>query len=134
MEIKDIPTEDLVAELDRRREEELNSIKASPLAFDIMEELDDALKTFGAYQFGDKGPHEVMNINGIRNKLKELPIKEIAETLSQVIDNYKLVSTLDYVTDDHEATYLVSSIIGDFDYLPESDFMELLRSDDRFEY
>jgi len=37
MNIQDITTEELVAELSRRREAEINSIKASPLAFQIMD-------------------------------------------------------------------------------------------------
>lgn len=132
MNIQDITTEELIAELSRRREAEINSIKASPLAFQIMDDLDDALKTFGSYTFGDKGPHEVMDVGSIRNKLKALPsIKDIGETLSQVLDNAE-----NYCSEasEDQAIYLVGCIIGEFDYLSEEDFTELLDSDDRFEY
>ena len=97
-----------------------------------MDDLDDALKTFGSYTFGDKGPHEVMDIDDIKNSLSKLTIKGIGEVLSQVLDNYEKVSSVD--GGDYEASYLVNTIIGDFDDLSEEDFDELLDCDDRFEY
>jgi hypothetical protein len=131
MNIQDISTDVLIAELERRKEEEINSIQASPLAFMIMDRLDDALKTFGSYTFGDKGPHEVMDIRSIKNQLKDFTIVEIGSILSQVLDNGE---TYCEIATEYEVSYLVNCIIGEFDDLPEAEFDSLFDCDDRFEY
>jgi hypothetical protein len=123
--IKDIPTDILVSELERRKEEGKNNIKASPIAHDIMKEIDDALIQFGQYTFDDKGPWEVMDIGTFVYKLKSMSVKEVATILSQVLDNYN-----DY----NRASSAVNAIIGEFDSMPEEWFEELLDSDKRFEY
>jgi hypothetical protein len=123
--IKDIPTDILVSELERRKEEGKNNIKASPIAHDIMKGIDDALIQFGQYTFDDKGPYEVMDIGTFVYKLKSMSVKEVATILSQVLDNYN-----DY----NRASSAVNAIIGEFDSMPEEWFEELLDSDKRFEY
>ena len=123
--IKEIPTDVLVSELERRKEEGKNNIKASPIAHDIMEEIDDALIQFGHYTFSDKGPWEVMDIGTFAYKLKSMSAKEAGTILSQVLDNYK-----DY----DRAISAVNAIIGEFDSMPNEWFDELLNSDERFEY
>ena len=129
--IKDIPTDVLVSELERRKEEGKNNIKASPIAHDIMEEIDYALIQFGDYTFSDKGPCEVMDISTLVQKLKGKTAKEVGEILSQVLDNYeKFSSSGEY----KHAEDAVNAIVGEFDSMPEEWFDELLDSDERFEY
>lgn len=134
--LKDVPTDILLSEVDSRRNDEKEAIDADPLAIEIMEKLDNALKTFGTYTFGDKGPHEVMDIYSIKRKLETKPISEIGKILAQVLDNYENISTLGarYARKRYESSKLVNAIIGDFDDLSEEDFTELLECDDRFEY
>lgn len=127
--IKDIPTEALLAELERRKDTEKNNIKASPIAFDIMEEIDDALIQFGHYTFGDKGPYEVMSISTISHKLKSKTVKEVAEILTQVLDNYESYSS---VGSYRHAEDVVNTLIGELDDMEWFD--ELFQYDDRFEY
>jgi flagellar motor switch protein FliG len=129
--IKDIPTDVLVYELERRKEEVKNKINANPISHDIMEEIDDALIQFGHYTFSDKGPWEVMDISTLVQKLKTKTAKEVGEILSQVLDNYeKFSSSGEY----KHAEYVVNAIVGEFDSMSEEWFDELLDSDERFEY
>lgn len=127
--LKDVPTTVLIAELERRQEEEKNNIKASPIAHDIMEEIDNALVQFGDYTFGDKGPHEVMAIYTFTRKLRNMPAKDIAEILTQVLDNYPLPGS---VGSEGHGERTVNAIIGDLDDI--ADFDDLFQYDDRFEY
>lgn len=127
--IKDIPTDVLVAELERRNDENKNNIKSDPIAFDIMEEIDDALIQFGHYTFSDKGPWEVMDISTLVHKLKSKPVSEIANILTQVLDNYDKISK---VGDYNHASEAVNSIIGELDNMEW--FGDLVKYDDRFEY
>ncbi len=129
--LKDVPTDILLSELDSRREDDMNSIDIDPVAIEIMSAIDDALTSFGSYSFGDKGPHEVMDIYSLKRKLLGKSINEIGEILTQVLDNYGDVST---VGNDEHASETVNSIIGEFDDLSEEDFTELLDYDNRFEY
>lgn len=127
--IKDIPTEALLGELERRKDNEKNNIKASPIAFDIMKEIDDALIQFGHYTFSDKGPHEVMSISTYSHKLKSKPVKEVAVILTQVLDNYESYSSVGNYT---HAEDLVNALVGEMDEMEWFD--ELFQYDDRFEY
>lgn len=127
--IKDIPTNILVAELERRNDENKNNIKSDPIAFDIMEEIDDALIQFGHYTFSDKGPWEVMDISTLVYKLKSKPVSEIANILKQVLDNYDKISK---VGDYKHASKAVSAIISELDNMEWFD--DLFEYDDRFEY
>jgi hypothetical protein len=122
--IKDIPTEVLEAELLRREEDARNELNLDPLALEIMQATDKAITQFGEYTFGDKGPHEVMNISVFSEILKGKPVKEVASILSQVLDNGNY----------RHASSVVDAIIGELDSMPEDWFEELLDSDDRFEY
>lgn len=127
--INDIPTEALLAELERRKEENKNNIKASPLAHDIMKEIDDALIQFGHYTFSDKGPYEVMSISTYTYKLKSKTVKEVADILTQVLDNYEKVSS---VGSYRHAEDVVNALVGEMDDMEWFD--ELFQYDDRFEY
>lgn len=53
-------------------------------AQDILTELDEALKEFGTYSFDDKGPEEVMNLDGIVNTLNAMDVKEVVDILETV--------------------------------------------------
>jgi hypothetical protein len=121
--LKDVPTDALVSEIESRKSQKSGSV--SKTAADIMKKIDEAIKRFGSYSFDDKGPDEVMDIDSITVKLKGKPIKEIASILSEILDNY---------SDSKRALRFVECIIGEFDYLPEDEFTELLESDERFEY
>jgi hypothetical protein len=132
--IKDIPTDVLVSELERRKEENKNNIKASPIAHDIMEEIDDALIQFGHYTFSDKGPWEVMDISTLVQKLKGKSSKEVGEILSHVLDNYDEYTSSNARGNYNHAIETVNAIIGEFDSMPGEWFDELLDSDERFEY
>ena len=121
--LKDVPSEVLKSELEDR--ENKNSSNLNELSIDIMEKIDNAIQQFGVYNFEDKGPWEVMNIKSIKSQLEKLSIKEIANILKEVLDNYKNYN---------HASRLVNTIIGEFDDLEDNDFEELLDSDERFEY
>jgi hypothetical protein len=121
--LKDVPTDALVSEIESRKSQKSGSV--SKTAADIMKKIDEAIKMFGSYSFDDKGPDEVMDIDSITAKLKGKPVKEIGSILSEILDNY---------SDSKRALRFVECIIGEFDYLPEDEFTELLESDERFEY
>jgi hypothetical protein len=125
--LKDVPTDALVSEIENRKEQKSGSYNPflSELATEIMKKIDEAIKRFGSYSFDDKGPDEVMDIDSVTAKLKGKPVKEIGSILSEILDNY---------SDSKRALRFVECIIGEFDYLPEDEFTELLESDERFEY
>lgn len=56
---------------------------------DIVIEIDEALKMFGEYTYGDKGAEEVMDIPGIANRLKELTGEEIIAILTELIAEHR---------------------------------------------
>lgn len=126
--IKDIPTNVLVAELERRNENK-NNLIADPVSSYIMKEIDTALTRFGDYTFGDKGPYEVMNISNLVYKIKDKPVKEVANILTQVLDNYDKISKIGNY--DH-AISTVNTIIGELDSMEWFD--DLFDYDNRFEY
>ena len=99
--------------------------RISPVAADIIAKIDKAIQKFGTYSYDDKGPGEVMDINSIIINLQGKPIKEIGRILSEVLDNYPNYS---------RANTFVCCVIGEFDYLQEDEFDELLDLDERFEY
>jgi hypothetical protein len=122
--LKDVPTDALVSEIETRKSQKISSV--SKTAADIMGKIDEAIKRFGIYSFDDKGPDEIMDIDFItRSLLSGKPVKEIGSILSEILDNY---------SDSKRALRFVECIIGEFDYLPEDEFTELLESDERFEY
>ena len=53
-------------------------------AKDIMAKLDEGLKMFGEYTYHDKGATEIMDVNIITLKLKELPNEDIITILKEV--------------------------------------------------
>lgn len=127
--LKDVPTEAMLAELDRRNKEKSSDI--SEEALNIMKEIDCALSEFGSYTFKDKGPDEVMYISNIKKRLEKKSIREIASILTEVLDNYNSVyANIKY---DH-ANSVVNCLIDEFNSLPEEEFEELLSYDSRFEY
>jgi len=127
--IKEIPTDVLVSELERRKQESKIELNLDTLAIEIIQETEKALTRFGEYTFGDKGPDEVMNISTISRKLKSKSVKEVATVLTQVLDNYGKISS---VGNHRHANAVVNSIICELDDMDWFD--ELLNSDERFEY
>lgn len=126
--LKDVPTEALHAEIERRVRCWLKGIKnesISPAAIDIMDRIDNAVEKFGSYTFDDKGAWEVMSISSIKKELAGKPVEEIASILSEVLDSY---------SNKHRASETVSCIISELDDMPEEEFDRLLGSDERFEY
>lgn len=119
--LKDVPTDALISELENRKR---NNLNVSSEALEIMTELVSALKEFGAYSLEDRGPNEVMDINSIVRRLSNKSIVEIANILTEILDNYQ--------GEYFHASYLVNTIIGEFD--SHKDFESLLDSDKRFEY
>jgi len=56
-----------------------------PLTVDILAELKTAIKVFGTYQFDDRGPHEVMDISVLVNRLRNLSsATEAADVILEV--------------------------------------------------
>ena len=126
--LKDVPTEALHSEIERRVRCWLKGIKnesISPAAIDIMDRIDNAVEKFGSYTFDDKGAWEVMSISSIKKELAGKPAEEIASILSEVLDSY---------SNKHRASETVSCIISELDDMPEEEFDRLLGSDERFEY
>jgi len=58
--------------------------KVHPLTTQTLKELGFALKMFGEYTFGDKGAHEVMDVESLAAKYRALPAKEAAAVLMEV--------------------------------------------------
>lgn len=58
-------------------------------AKDIIEEIDEALRMFGEYTYGDKGAEEVMDIPGIANRLKEHTGEEIIAILTEIVAKHR---------------------------------------------
>ena len=56
---------------------------------EIMEEIDQALKQFGEYTYGDKGAWEVMDVEKIAERLKDMSAEEILSTLGEVEKNHR---------------------------------------------
>jgi len=121
--LKDVPTDALLSEIESRKSQK--SISVNKLTDTIMKKIDTAIEMFGSYSFDDKGPYEVMDIKSIIKDLSAKSLKEMSDILSEVLDNY---SNYD------RALSVVNTIIGEFDYLPEDEFDDLLNSDDRFGY
>lgn len=51
---------------------------------EVKREIDKAIKNFGEYNYYDKGPHEVMPLDVLLNKTKDMTGKEIADLLVEV--------------------------------------------------
>ena len=127
--LKDVPTDAMLAELDRRNKEKSSDISKEALY--IMKEIDNALIEFGSYTFEDKGPDEVMYISNLKKELEKKTVKEIASILTEVLDNYDNISKIGNY---NHAIRVVECLINEFDKLPEEEFEELLSYDSRFEY
>lgn len=56
---------------------------------EILSLLNSALKTFGTYQFEDKGPHEVMDVSIIVDSLRNKNIEDVIKILEDVIKKNK---------------------------------------------
>lgn len=70
-----------------------------------------------------------MDISTLVHKLKSKPVSEIANILTQVLDNYDKISK---VGDYNHASKAVNAIIGELDNMEWFD--DLFEYDDRFEY
>jgi hypothetical protein len=98
----------------------------------IIEETDMALKMFGEYSFGDKGPHEVMDVDSISDMFENKDIQDVARVLSFVLDNYHLKTKVGSHDPQWVASSIVEALIHSLD--DREDFDELFQYDDRFEY
>jgi hypothetical protein len=98
----------------------------------IIEETDMALKMFGEYSFGDKGPHEVMDVDSISDMFENKDIQDVARVLSFVLDNYHLKTKISSHDPQWVASSIVEALIHSLD--DREDFDELFQYDDRFEY
>lgn len=58
--------------------------KVHPLTKETLKAIGVALKMFGEYTFGDKGPHEVLDIDSITAKYRALPAPEAAKLLLEL--------------------------------------------------
>lgn len=133
--LKDIPTKELKAEIERRKTNRTRpnmdlSDTVQKNAFNIMNQLDDAFSKFGKYSFHDKGPDEVLDIDSIYNSLSKMSIEKVGEILVYVMDNYEDFSSKEGT--EQEAITLVNSIILEFDQ--HEDFEKFFEMDNRFEY
>lgn len=133
--LKDIPTKELKAEIERRKTNKVRpsmdlSDTVQKNAFNIMNQLDDAFSMFGKYSFHDKGPDEVLDIDSIYNSLSKMSIEKVGEILVYVMDNYEDFSSKNGT--EEEAITLANSIIHNFDQ--HEDFEKFFEMDDRFEY
>ena len=52
----------------------------------IVNEVDEALKMFGTYTFSDKGPREVMDLDGIVDDMKQMHPEDAADVLCELLD------------------------------------------------
>lgn len=52
----------------------------------ILDELHDAIRDFGEYTFGDKGPSEVMDIDGIVCRLQERSPEIVATIINELMN------------------------------------------------
>ena len=80
-----------------------------PLTKEIRTKIREAIKEFGTYSYEDKGPHDVMDVGELEDKLKKLPGAELkivfnelgqtklgaifTEAVYEILDN-KMVSDL----------------------------------------
>ena len=72
---------------------------------DVLRNLADALQEFGSYTFWDKGPDEVMYIDGYASRLKSMPGEKAG----------KFLEALGTVDGNKEAEHLASVILGQCD-------------------
>ena len=56
----------------------------NPLTVECIEKIGVALKMFGTYQYDDKGPNEVMNVDELEAKFRALPAKDAAAILLEL--------------------------------------------------
>jgi hypothetical protein len=50
----------------------------------IIHQVIEALSALGSYNFRDKGPHEVMNLDGIVTELNAMPVEECERVMMEV--------------------------------------------------
>ena len=60
-----------------------------PLAERILHDLKEALRQFGTYQFGDKGPSEVMDLYRLEQELRKCSPSMAAAVLVNVATSHK---------------------------------------------
>lgn len=61
--------------------------KVHPLTKETLKALGTGLKMFGEYTFGDKGPHEVLDIDSITAKYRALPASQAAKLLLELSES-----------------------------------------------
>jgi len=119
--LSDIPSDALKQELQRRDDESKEGLH--PVAAQILKILKDAIDTFGAYTFGDKGASEVMDMHEVSDLFNNLSIEECATVIAQVMDHYE---------DRTIGEQMMHELVMCLDH--RADFDDLFKHDDRFEY
>jgi len=56
----------------------------NPLTAECLDKIGVALKMFGTYQYDDKGPNEVMDVDELETKFRALPAKDAAAILLEL--------------------------------------------------
>ena len=64
-------------------------MKTIPIVTEALADIGDALKKFGTYQFDDKGPNEVMDMDHLLVGLMNLPVAEAAEAIHAIAKSKK---------------------------------------------
>lgn len=119
-------TDELRKEVERREklETEERNKDLHVLTVRCVNEVKEALKEFGEYTFGDKGPDEVMNIHKLVNEFDLYDSETISKILSQCLDTTEVKS--------YFMELFVSTVLHGLEH--REDFGHILISDDRFEY
>ncbi len=73
-----------------------------PLTKEIRTKIREAVKEFGSYSYGDKGPHEVMEVGELVDKLKALPEDELRKVHRELNKTEHGEIFVDYVCEPFE--------------------------------
>lgn len=87
-------------------------------AEECIKQIKQAIRLFGTYTYGDKGPREVMDIETIVQELRSMPLAETKELLEKVVK---------YDVKNQRGHALVSAILVSLQDLPDDQFEELAK-------
>jgi hypothetical protein len=93
-------------------------MKMKPLTKECLKTLGTALSRFGTYQFDDKGPGGVMNLNEIRGKFRQLSPAKAAAVI------FELHTSTEYYGRAQVLAESIAGELGDWDALFEIDGMD----------
>jgi len=80
----------------------------------ITEKIEEALKLFGEYNYYDKGPHEVMDVNPLVAEIEKLSDEELADVCIDLMNHPHGTFFMDSFIEDLEFDYdKVQKIIKD---------------------